>query len=103
MKGRRNDIHLAVTNHDVSVRAKTINVHIFMCIVVSCVKKISMANYQIDKRKFQIFRCFRISSKNIEDGSAIMKSRRDIAIGIKISLTARIFKSLNFISLGIVN
>lgn len=73
-----------------------------MDIIVVGVKKISMTQYKISKWVIWFIQILGVPAKDIEDGPTTMHTCGHIAIGIEISLSTRIFQTLDFITFWVI-
>src|SRR5258708_15396691 len=103
MKGRWDDVHLAIPDQDISITAKRLHSLVLMDVFVISIEKISVTNHQVNYGIFVTVRICGIASKYVIDRATSVNSKRDLTITIKVCNPPRICQSLHLIAILMVN
>ncbi len=110
-KRRGRDIHLAVADHDVAVRAESLYALVFVNVFVVRVQKVAVTHNEIDHWILSAAvtlicvrgQIRRIAAKDVENLPSVVISGGHLAVGVVVALTARPCKALDLISFGVLD
>src|SRR5262249_57343355 len=95
--------HLAVSNHEVAVTAKPLQVLVLVDVLVVGVQEVPVAEDEVKDWILVAVRLLRVATEYVVDCSAVVEACRHLTVGIETGVPSRVCESLEFIPFGILH